>query len=159
MNLKLNTGDKAPDFLLPDKDNKEIALKDFRGKWVILYFYPKDNTPGCTTEAVDFSKNVNEFKKLDAEIIGISPDSTKSHYNFCQKYNLEIKLLSDISKETLKKYGVWQLKKLYGKESYGVVRSTFLINPEGIIDYIWTNVKVDGHIEEVKSKLIELKKK
>ena len=146
---------KAPDFCLPDENGKEICLHDFKGKWVILYFYPKDNTTGCTKEAKDFTDYIEEFEKLNAVVIGISPDSMQSHKKFREKHGLRVLLLSDENKEVLKKYEVWQLKKMYGREYYGVVRSTFLINDEGNIVHEWRRVKVKGHVEEVLKKLKE----
>jgi len=153
----LKVGDKAPDFCLPNQDNEEICLRDFSGSWVVLYFYPKDNTPGCTTEALDFTALKDEFEKEGAVILGVSPDSVKRHQNFIAKKELQITLLSDEEKEVAQKYGVWQLKKMYGKEYMGIVRSTFLINPDGKIAYIWPKVKVKGHAKEVLEKLKELK--
>jgi len=155
----LKVGDKAPDFCLPNQDNEEICLRDFSGSWVVLYFYPKDNTPGCTTEALDFTALKDEFEKEGAVILGVSPDSVKRHQNFIAKKELQITLLSDEEKEVAQKYGVWQLKKMYGKEYMGIVRSTFLINPDGKIAYIWPKVKVKGHAKEVLEKLKELKGK
>mgnify|MGYP000117786327 CR=1 FL=1 len=130
----------STDFCLPDENNVETCLDNFRGKWVALYFYPKDNTSGCTREAIDFSNNIEEFDKLNAVVIGVSPDSVESHRRFIEKHNLKVKLLSDGKHEVLKRYGVWQLKKMYGREYYGVVRSTFLINPAGEIVYEWRKV-------------------
>jgi len=153
----LEVGNKAPDFCLPNQDSEEICIRDFQGSWVVLYFYPKDNTPGCTTEALDFTALKSEFEKLGATIFGVSPDSIKRHCNFIAKKELKIALLSDEDKEAAKAYGVWQLKKLYGKEYMGIVRSTFLINPDGEIAYIWPKVKVKGHAQEVLEKLQELK--
>ena len=149
----LKEGDTASDFCLPNQNNKEVCLKDYKGKWVVLYFYPRDNTSGCTMEALDFSQNLGDFEKMNAVILGISPDSTKSHVNFITKHSLKITLLSDPEHEVLEKYGVWQIKKMYGREYYGVVRTTFLIDPEGKIAYIWKKVKAKGHVEEVKKKL------
>jgi len=149
-------GEKAPEFCLPDEKGKEICLKDFRGKWVVLYFYPKDNTSGCTMEAVNFTEHIDEFEKMNAMVIGVSPDPPKSHIRFMEKHGLKVKLLSDESHEVLQKYRVWQLKKMYGREYYGVVRSTFLISPDGEIVYEWRKVKVKGHVEEVLKKLEEL---
>ncbi len=146
---------KAFPFCLPDENRKKRCLKDFRGKWVVLYFYPKDNTTGCTKEAKDFSQYIEEFEKLNAVVIGISPDSIESHKKFKEKHGLKVILLSDESKETLQKYGVWQLKKMYGRSYYGVVRSTFLIDPDGNIAYEWRRVKVKGHVEDVLKKLKE----
>lgn len=147
---------KAPDFCLPDQNDKEVCLKDYKGKWVVLYFYPKDNTSGCTKEAIGFTEMKKEFEKMGAIILGVSPDSTKSHRNFIEKKNLKITLLSDQEHKVLEAYGAWQLKKMYGREYYGVVRSTFLISPDGKIAFIWPKVKVAGHVENVLEKLKEL---
>lgn len=147
---------KAPEFCLPNQDETEICLRDLSGKWVVLYFYPKDNTPGCTTEACDFTNELEEFEELDAVILGVSPDSPKKHRNFIEKKDLKITLLSDEDKSVLKAYGAWGLKKNYGREYEGVIRSTFIINPEGEIAHEWRNVRVKGHVEKVKEKLKEL---
>ena len=147
---------KAPSFCLPDEEGKEVCIEDYRGKYLILYFYPKDNTSGCTREAKDFSQHIEEFEKLNACVVGISPDSIESHRKFKEKHDLKVKLLSDESKDVLKKYGVWQLKKMYGRTYYGVVRSTFLISPEGEIIHEWRKVKVDGHVDDVLKKLKEV---
>lgn len=147
---------KAPDFTLPNQDGIEVSLRDFRGIWVILYFYPKDNTPGCTTEACDFSSEIDKFDELNAKIIGISKDSIKSHKNFQIKHNLKITLLSDEQKEVHRAYGAWGVKKMYGKEMEGTIRSTFIIDPNGEIVAEFKNVKVKGHIEAVKKRLMEL---
>jgi peroxiredoxin Q/BCP len=152
----LDTGDKAHVFCLPDKDKKEVCLEDFKGKWVILYFYPKDNTSGCTMEAIHFTNARKDFGKLNAIILGISPDSPESHCKFYDKHELGITLLSDAEHEVLESYGVWQKKKMYGREFRGVVRSTFLIDPKGKIRGVWRKVKVAGHVEEVKKALQEL---
>ncbi len=152
-NNMLNIGDKAPTLTLPNQDNVEISLRDLEGKWVVLYFYPKDSTPGCTTEACDFTATLPQFENLGAVVLGVSPDSTTSHQKFIAKQKLEITLLSDPTTETAQSYGVWQLKKFCGKEYMGIVRSTFLINPEGKIAKIWSNVKVKDHAAEVKKAL------
>lgn len=154
--IELKVGDSAPDFCLPDKDNKEVCLKDFKGKYTIVYFYPKDNTPGCTTEAIGFTGILPALQKLNADVIGISPDSPESHAKFIEKKNLEVTLLSDLDKEVLKSYGKWGKKTFRGKQYIGVTRSTFLINPDGKIAYIWPKVSVKGHTEEVKDILVEL---
>lgn len=154
----LKVGDKAPELTLPNQDGVEISLRDLEGKWVVLYFYPKDNTPGCTTQACDFTEALPDFDELNAVVLGISPDSPKKHANFIEKRDLLITLLSDESTEVCQKYGVWQLKKNFGKEYMGVVRSTFLISPEGKIEAIWEKVRVKGHIEDVKLKLEEIAK-
>ena len=155
----LSEGKEAPDFCLPDQDKREVCLSNFRGKWVVLYFYPKDNTSGCTREAQGFTEKLEEFEKLGAVILGISPDSPKSHRNFREKKNLRVTLLSDQEHRVLETYGAWQLKKMYGREYYGVVRSTYLIDPEGRIARIWPKVKVKGHVEEVLNTLKELRRK
>jgi len=152
----LEIGDKAPEFCLPNQDEVEICLRDLVGKWVVLYFYPKDNTPGCTTEACDFTEALPYFEDLSTVVLGVSPDSPKKHRNFIEKKDLKITLLSDEEKEVCEKYGVWQLKKNYGREYMGVVRSTFLINPEGVISAIWSKVRVKGHVEAVSKKTKEL---
>jgi peroxiredoxin Q/BCP len=149
---------KAPEFCLPNQDETEICLRDLKGKWVILYFYPKDNTPGCTTEACDFTNELEEFEELDAVILGVSPDSPKKHRNFIEKKDLKITLLSDENKEVLKAYDAWGLKKNYGREYEGVIRSTFIISPDGEIVAKWRNVRVKGHVEKVKEKLKKLQR-
>lgn len=153
---ELKTGSSAPSFELPDAEGKTVSLADMKGKWIILYFYPKDNTSGCTTEAIDFTSMLPGLHSLNCEVIGISPDSCKSHQKFIQQHSLMVQLLSDIDKKVLEQYGVWQLKKLYGNEYYGVSRTTFLIDPDGKIRHIWKNVKVKGHVDDVKQKLIKL---
>jgi peroxiredoxin Q/BCP len=153
---ELKIGDPAPDFCLPDPERGEICLEDQRGKWVVLYFYPKDNTKGCTLEALEFTEAEDDFKEKNARILAASPDSLKSHTKFRDKHNLTINLLSDPETETLQAYGAWQLKKMYGREYMGVVRSTYIIDPEGKIAYIWPKVRVNGHVEAVMEKLVEL---
>ena len=155
--LELKVGIQAPKFCLPDKDNKEVCLEDFKGKYMILYFYPKDNTPGCTTEAIGFTGILPELQKLDAVVIGVSPDSPESHAKFIEKKELKVILLSDLDKKVLKTYGKWGKKKFRGKEYIGVTRSTFLIGPEGKILHIWPKVSVKGHPEEVKQVLEDIK--
>jgi peroxiredoxin Q/BCP len=154
---ELVVGASAPVFCLPNQEGNEICLEDYREKWVVLYFYPRDNTKGCTLEAIDFTMNREAFEEMGATVLGVSPDSVKSHHNFCQKHSLTITLLSDPEHEVLDKYGVWQLKKMYGREFYGVVRSTFLVDPEGKVAHIWKKVKVADHVEAVKKRLQELK--
>ncbi len=153
--VKLSVGEQAPDFCLPNQDDEIVCLRDLRGKWVVLYFYPKDNTSGCTREAVDFTQYLDEFERLNAVVIGVSPDSTKSHRRFQEKHGLRVTLLSDPEHNVLEQYGVWQLKRMYGREYWGVVRSTFLIDPEGKIVRIWPKVKVAGHAEDVLQALKE----
>ena len=150
---------EVPNFCLPTQDGVTFCLSDFKGKWIVLYFYPKDNSKSCTLEAENFADNLNELEDMGAKVIGVSPDSSKSHLNFAKKHNLEFTLLSDNEHKVLEKFGVWQIKKMYGKEYMGVVRSTFIINPEGNIVFEWRKVRVSGHVEEIKQKLHELIKK
>ena len=152
----LQTGDQAPVFCLSDQEGKETCLADYQGRWVVLYFYPKDNTPGCTIEAIDFTAVKKDLEAKNTVILGVSPDSGKSHQNFIAKQGLTITLLSDPDREVLEAYGAWQLKKMYGKESWGVVRSTFLIDPQGKIAFAWPTVKAKGHAEKVVQKIAEL---
>ena len=151
--ITLEVGDKAPEFEALNQDGVKIALKDFVGKNVVLYFYPKDNTPGCTTEACEFSANYDQFIKNDTVIIGVSPDSVKSHAGFIAKQNLKHILLSDEDKEISKLYGVWQVKKNYGKEYLGIVRSTFVIGKDGKIVKIYKSVKAKDHAAKVLADL------
>jgi len=153
----LGVGDKAPDFCLPEENGAEVCLKDFRGRWVVLYFYPRDNTKGCTMEALGFTENLGDFERLGAAVLGVSPDSVRSHLRFKEKHGLGVTLLSDPEHEVLERYGVWRLKKRYGREYLGVVRSTFLIDPDGYIRHVWRRVRVRGHVEEVKQRLSELR--
>jgi len=153
---KLEIGDKAPDFTIKNHEDRDFTLSSLKGQWVVLYFYPKDNTPGCTTEAIEFSGAKTALGKKGVTVLGVSPDSVKSHKNFMAKKDITITLLSDPDKEALQKYGVWQLKKNYGREYFGVVRSTFIISPEMKIAHAWRSVKVKGHVEAVEEKLDEL---
>ena len=155
--VELKVGDVAPEFCLPDKDNRNVCLKDFKGKYAIVYFYPKDNTPGCTTEAIGFTGILAEFQKLNAEVIGISPDSPESHAKFIEKKNLKVILLSDRDKKVVISYGKWGKKKFRGKEYVGLTRSTFIIDTNGKIAHIWPTVSVKGHPEDVQNTLAELK--
>ena len=148
---------KAKEFTLPASNGKEDSLKDFIGKNVILYYYPKDNTPGCTTEACSFRDSMEEFNNNDTVILGVSKDSIKKHNSFIEKYSLPFLLLSDEEGKVCEEYEVWQLKKMMGKEYMGIVRSTFLIDKTGEIIKEWRGVKVDGHTEEVLLALKELK--
>ena len=151
-----NIGDPAPDFCLPDQNGTEHCLKDYRGKWVVLYFYPRDNTSGCTAEAREFTELKPEFERLGAVILGVSKDSVQSHQKFVAKHNLGITLLSDPEHRVLETYGAWQLRRQCGRESWGTVRSTVLIDPEGRIVYHWPKVtKAKGHAEKVLLKLKE----
>ena len=145
--LKTNT--KAPTFNLDSTDGKIYSLKNSIGKYVVLYFYPKDDTPGCTIETNDFNKLLPKFKKLNCDVFGISKDDLKSHYKFKEKYNIKFNLLSDVELNILKKYKVWVKKKFMGREFMGIVRTTFLIDPNGKFVKIWYNVKVKDHAKEV----------
>ena len=146
-------GQDAPNFSAPDQTGNTVSLNDKKGSWLVLYFYPKDNTPGCTTEAKDFSEYLEQFKELGADIIGVSPDDEKSHCKFIDKHDLSIQLLSDPDHEVIEAYGGWRLKKFMGKEYMGVVRSTFLISPEGKIAQVWDKVRVKAHVEKVLQEL------
>lgn len=145
----LEIGTKAPEFTLPDKDGNAVSLTDFAGKKVVLYFYPKDNTPGCTRQACAFAGAYQEFKKINAVVIGISKDSVASHQKFAEKYGLPFILLSDPELTAIQAYGVWQEKKLYGKVSMGVVRSTFVIDENGMIEKVMPKVKPDTNAAEI----------
>ena len=151
--MSLKVGDQAPEFTLPDQDGHLVSLSSFIGERVIIYFYPKDNTPGCTTEAKDFTNKIKEFKKLNTQVIGISKDSLETHNKFINKQGLKILLASDESGKVLKKFGVWVEKNMYGRKYMGIQRSTFLINEESKIEYIWEKVKVKGHVEDVINKI------
>ncbi|MDR7027785.1 thioredoxin-dependent thiol peroxidase [Rhizobium rosettiformans] len=145
----LTAGDMAPDFSLPRSGGGTISLSDFAGKPVVLYFYPKDDTSGCTTEAIDFSGLAGEFEKIGATVIGVSPDSVKSHDKFAAKHNLSVVLAADEEHKALEAYGVWKEKSMYGKTYMGVERSTFLIDKAGKVAEVWRKVKVPGHAEAV----------
>jgi len=142
-------GDTVPKFELEDSDGNKIKSMDFKGKKHVIYFYPKDFTPGCTTEADEFSKDYNKFKKSGIEILGISPDDVKSHKKFCEKMGIRYVLLADTDKEVSKKFGVWGKKKFMGKEYMGVIRSTFLVDEKGKIFKVFPKVKAAGHAKEV----------
>ena len=146
-------GETAPDFTLQDQDGKNVSLKDFKGKHVVLYFYPKDDTPGCTIEAIDFSKFKEQFKKANAVILGVSKDNCKSHQKFIDKQKLTITLLSDPETAVQKLYGVWGKKKFMGREYMGTLRTTLLIDPKGKIVKVWENVRVKDHAEDVLNAL------
>lgn len=145
----LEVGTKAPDFTLLDQTGKEVHLSDFVGKRVVLYFYPRDNTPGCTRQACAFAQNFEGFRSQDVVVIGISKDSVASHVKFAQKYDLPFILLSDPELQAIQAYGVWQEKKLYGKVSMGVVRSTYLIDAQGKIEKVMPKVKPDTNAAEI----------
>jgi peroxiredoxin Q/BCP len=145
--LELN--ELAPDFTLLDQNGNQHKLSDYRGKKVILYFYPKDDTPGCTTEACQFNEILPNFQGTEAVVLGISADTPESHKKFAEKYNLNFTLLSDPEKEVIQKYGVWKEKNMYGKKTFGIVRTTIIIDEEGKIRKIYNNVKADGHAQKV----------
>ncbi|MBQ4573832.1 MAG: thioredoxin-dependent thiol peroxidase [Clostridia bacterium] len=145
--LEVNT--KAPDFKLPDKDGNSVSLSDFAGKRVVLYFYPKDNTPGCTRQACAFAEAYEEFKAIDAVVVGISKDSAASHVKFAEKYSLPFILLSDPTLEAIKAYDVWQEKKQCGKVSMGVVRTTYVIGADGMIEHVMPKVKPDTNAADI----------
>ncbi len=152
----LAVGQSAPAFTLPDQDGKPVSLQDLQGRWVVLYFYPKDDTPGCTTEACDFSTGLKDFEDCNATVLGCSPDSAASHRQFIAKHDLKISLLSDENHELMGRYGAWGDKNRYGKITQGVLRSTVLIDPQGKVAHHWKNVKAAGHAEQVRKKLAEV---
>ena len=145
----LNEGDVAPDFELPRDGGKTVTLSQFEGGPVVLYFYPKDDTSGCTQQAIGFSERIAAFQKAGAEVIGVSPDSLKSHDKFRDKHDLQVILLADEEKSAIDAYGVWAEKNMYGRSYMGVDRTTFLIGKDGRIKRVWRGVKVPGHVEEV----------
>ncbi len=153
----IKVGRKAPRFELADQDGKRVSLDDLKGSWAVLYFYPKDNTPGCTTEACEFTEGIQAFKDLDAVVLGCSPDSPESHRKFIAKHDLRLRLLSDPEHAVMERYGAWGEKKMYGRTSRGVIRSTVLIDPEGRVAHHWPKVKAAGHADAVKQKLKELR--
>lgn len=147
--MKLHVGDKAPEFSLKDQNGKIHSLLDYKGKWVLLYFYPQDDTPGCTTEACSFRDNLPRFPETDFVVLGISTDTIESHKKFADKYGLPFTLLSDEEKQVVKLYDVWQIKKFTGKEYLGTVRTSFLIDSQGNIAKIYEKVKPETHVQEV----------
>jgi peroxiredoxin Q/BCP len=151
-------GKVAPLFCLPDAEGTPVCLDSFKGKWVVLYFYPRDNTPGCTLEAMQFNAALEKFADLGAQVIGVSADSSESHQKFAEKHNLSILLLSDTEHAVLKEYDSWKPKTMFGKEFFGTQRDTFLIDPQGKIISVWRRVSPKGHAEEVKAVLLEKKK-
>jgi peroxiredoxin Q/BCP len=152
----LEAGDKAPAFTLAADDGSKVKLSDFKGSPVVLYFYPADDTPGCTREACAFRDRAAELKKLGAQVLGVSPDDVASHVKFRDKFKLNFPLLADPDHVVAEKFGAWREKNMYGKKSMGIVRSTFLIGPDGVIAKAWKSVKVDGHDEAVIAALKEL---
>jgi peroxiredoxin Q/BCP len=150
---QLEVGKKAPAFTLQDETGTKVKLSDFAGHWVVLYFYPKDDTPGCTTEACEFTSGLKAFEKLDAVVLGCSADPPESHRKFIDKYKLKIRLLSDPDHAVMEKYGAWGEKMNYGKKYMGVVRSTVLIDPTGKVAHHWPKVKAEGHADKVRERL------
>ena len=155
--MAIEIGKKAPAFNLRNQDDEPVRLAEFVGKWVVLYFYPKDDTPGCTTEACDFTRGIKAFEKLDAVVLGCSADSAESHRKFIAKHKLKIDLLSDPKHTVMAKYGAWGEKNMYGKITEGVIRSTVLIDPRGRVAHHWPRVKAPGHAEAVKDQLAALR--
>ncbi len=153
--MTVEVGQKAPEFTLKANDGKEVGLSDYKGKNVVLYFYPKDMTPGCTTEACDFRDHHENFEELDAVILGVSPDPVERHEKFIDKHGLPFLLLADEDHKVAEDYGVWQLKKNFGKEYMGIERSTFVIDKEGNLVKEWRKVRVKGHVEEALAFLKE----
>jgi peroxiredoxin Q/BCP len=152
----IKVGDRAPDFKLDTFGGKSLRLSEFKGKKVVLYFYPKDDTPGCTKEACSFQENLGQLKKRGTVVLGVSADSVASHAKFAAKYNLSFPLLSDETKEACKMYGVWKEKSLYGRKFMGIERTTFIIDENGVVQSIFPKVKVDGHTLEVLTALSKL---
>ena len=153
----LEVGSKAPDFTIPNQDGKSVNMNDLSGKWAVIYLYPRDDTPGCTVEANEFTELYSKFEDNNAVVIGVSPDNEAKHCKFIDKYELKVELLADTEKTMLSDYGVWQEKSMYGKTYMGVVRTTYLINPDGNISEAWPKVKAKGHAETVLNRLVDLK--
>ena len=153
---QIKEGTKAPAFTLPDQDSESVSLSDFKGSWVVLYFYPKDDTPGCTVEACEFTDGISEMEGLNAVVLGCSPDSPEKHRKFIAKHDLGVRLLSDPDHGVMETYGAWGEKTLYGRVSLGVIRSTVLIDPEGRVAHHWKKVTAKGHAEKVREKLAAL---
>jgi peroxiredoxin Q/BCP len=152
----IQVGKKAPAFSLPDENGANVKLSDYAGNWVVLYFYPKDDTPGCTTEACDFTSGLAGFEDLDAVVLGCSADTPETHRKFIAKYKLKVKLLSDPEHKVMDAYGAWGEKNNYGKKTMGIIRSTVIIDPAGRVAHHYPKVKAAGHAEEVRDKLSEL---
>lgn len=152
----IEIGKRAPAFTLQDQDGEKARLADYAGEWLVLYFYPRDDTPGCTIEACDFTAGIKRFEKLDARVVGVSPDSPESHAKFVAKHGLKVRLLSDPTHAMMEKYGAWGEKTLYGKKSMGVIRSTVIVDPDGKVAHHWKKVQAKGHAEKVREKLTAL---
>ena len=151
-------GDAAPEFTLNDQNGNAVTLSGLKGQWVVLYFYPKDDTPGCTKEACQFTESIDAFADLNAKVFGVSPDNEAKHQKFIDKYDLKVDLLCDPEKSMMAEYGAFGPKKLYGKETIGVIRSTVIVDPEGNVAHRWKSVKADGHAEKVRERLESLQK-
>jgi peroxiredoxin Q/BCP len=155
---ELREGDRAPDFALPDDAGRTVKLSDFRGQPVVLYFYPEDDTPGCTVQACGFRDDIQEFEDLDAVVIGVSPDPPEAHQRFRAKFRLPFMLLADPERKVIEKYGAWGEKNLYGQKSIGLIRSTVLVTPEGRVGGVFRNVRTDGHSRRMAAELRKLVK-
>jgi len=153
---KIEVGHKAPAFKLEDQDETTVSLSELKGRWVVLYFYPKDDTPGCTTEACEFTDGIAEFEGLNAVVLGCSPDSPEKHRDFIAKHLLGVRLLSDPEHEVMETYGAWGEKNMYGRVTVGVIRSTVIIDPEGRVAHHWKRVKSKGHAAKVRERLAQL---
>jgi peroxiredoxin Q/BCP len=154
--MSLDVGSAAPDFTLVNQDEAEVSLADFRGQWVVLYFYPRDDTPGCTTQACEFTEGIESFKGLNAEVLGCSPDTPEKHRKFIAKHDLKVQLLSDPEHGVMEAYEAWGEKNMYGKVTVGVIRSTVIIDPDGVVAHRWKRVKAKGHAVKVAEVLTEL---
>ena len=153
---QIELGKKAPNFTLLDQDEKKVSLSDFKGGWIVLYFYPKDDTPGCTTEACEFTDRIQDFNGMNAQVLGCSPDSPGKHRAFIAKHGLGVRLLSDPDHEVMERYGAWGEKNMYGKITVGVIRSTVIVDPDGRIAHRWKRAGAKGHAEKVRERLVKL---
>lgn len=156
--MSLDVGSAAPDFTLVNQDDADVSLADFRGQWVVLYFYPRDDTPGCTTQACEFTEGIESFKGLNAEVLGCSPDTPEKHRKFIAKHDLKVHLLSDPEHGVMEAYEAWGEKNMYGKVTVGVIRSTVIIDPDGVVAHRWKRVKAKGHATKVAEVLTELQR-
>ena len=154
--MSIEAGSKAPAFSLLDHAGERVSLAKLKGRWIVLYFYPKDDTPGCTVEACEFTSSLAQFHGLEAEVFGVSPDTPASHAKFREKHKLKVQLLADPEKKMLGEYGAWGMKKMYGREVLGVIRSTVIVDPKGVVAHHWKSVRAAGHAEYVRERLAEL---
>ena len=157
MSAQIAVGRPAPSFTLNDQDEQQVSLGDLSGSWVVLYFYPRDDTPGCTTEACEFTDSIADFQGLDAVVLGCSPDTPQKHRSFIAKHGLKVRLLSDPDHAVMERYGAWGEKKMYGRTTMGVIRSTVLVDPAGTVVHHWPRVKAAGHAVKVRERLAELR--